>query len=244
MSNNKQKVVVLCVPGRFQNYLLHCLQHDHDLVGVVFQQSERPYQTKLRRLNNILRYLFKPARALRHLYARIALPKYEKRAEQRLQTEFADYAEWQDQPDNLNFITVNSINDLQVIEFIDGLKPDIVCVNGTQLIREPLLSKVDALPFGMINLHTGLSPYSRGGNCNLYMLLENKPQWVGGTVHYIDKGIDSGDIIHSYQVEMFADDSYESIDGRVFLTGMHALSDAIIQIANGQAHGVMVNCFY
>jgi len=231
--------MVFCAKGHFQHYLLHCIQEDHELVGVVFHQSEQlgqtVFQRKLQRFKKALSYLFNPLRALQYIRARLALPKFERRAETRLQTEFPRFSEWQKKPDKLNSITVDNINHPKVIEFVDQLKPDVICVNGTNLIREPLLSVAAELPLGIINLHTGLSPYSRGGNCNLFMLLENKPHLVGGTVHFIDKGIDSGDIIHSFQVPMLADDSFETIDGRVFLVGMHALNDAINKLVTQQA---------
>ena len=57
---------------------------------------------------------------------------------------------------------------------------------------------------GIINLHTGPSPYTRGGNCNLYALRDGHPEWVGVTVHYIDPGIDSGELIRTAQVPMHA----------------------------------------
>lgn len=239
MSNNKKKVMVFCAKGRFQYYLLHCIQRDHELVGVVYHQSERldqtPLQRKLRRFQNAFGYLLNPLRAVRYIHARLALPKFERQAEHRLQAEFPLFSEWQNEPQNLKSITVDNINASQAVEFVGQLNPDVVCVNGTNLIREPLLSIATELPLGIINLHTGLSPYSRGGNCNLFMLLENKPQFVGGTVHYIDKGIDSGDIIHSFQVPMLPDDTFEAIDGRVFLVGMHALNDAVAKLESQQA---------
>jgi methionyl-tRNA formyltransferase len=59
-----------------------------------------------------------------------------------------------------------------------------------ELIKEPLLS----LPKnGYINTHPSLLPYNRGKNYNFWALVEQAP--FGVTLHFIDSGIDTGDVI-------------------------------------------------
>ena len=59
-----------------------------------------------------------------------------------------------------------------------------------KLIKEPLLS----LPKnGYINTHPSLLPYNRGKHYNFWALVEKVP--FGVTLHFIDSGIDTGDII-------------------------------------------------
>jgi methionyl-tRNA formyltransferase len=86
-----------------------------------------------------------------------------------------------------------------------------------------------------VNLHTGLSPYSRGANCNLYMILEGHPELVGVTVHHIDPGIDSGDIIRSAQVPLEPGDNFETIDVRSFHVGIELLLAAARELVAGRA---------
>jgi len=236
MTEKKQKVkvVVLCVHGPFQHYLLNRLAQEHKLLGVVYVKSARQEQTFWQRCKHLANYL-NPVKTIRYLWAKCVLPKYEREAEQRLRNLYPEYEQWKEEPAKINAITVTNINDPRALAFVESLAPDIVCVNGTNLIREPLLSKGRQLKYGMLNLHTGLSPYSRGGNCNLFMLLEGKPELVGGTIHYIDKGIDSGDIVRTYQPNMNLDDPYEFIEGKVFIDGINKLSDAVSMIANGTA---------
>jgi methionyl-tRNA formyltransferase len=132
-------------------------------------------------------------------------------------------------------VTVPNVNETEAVAFVNRLKPDIVCVNGTNLLRQPMLDLAANIPFGIINLHTGLSPYSRGGNCNLFALLEGHPEWVGVTVHYIDPGIDSGDLIRTAQVPMDPDDTYDHIDARTFHLGIDLLVQAVSDVATRSA---------
>jgi methionyl-tRNA formyltransferase len=62
------------------------------------------------------------------------------------------------------------------------------------------------------------------------MLLENKPEYVGITVHHIDAGIDSGDIIISCRPALKADDNYEIIDAKCFHIGIEAMVHACKQL--------------
>jgi methionyl-tRNA formyltransferase len=45
----------------------------------------------------------------------------------------------------------------------------------------------------LVNLHVSLLPWNRGADPNLWSFVENTPKGV--TVHFIDEGLDTGDII-------------------------------------------------
>lgn len=88
----------------------------------------------------------------------------------------------------------SSINTQRVIEIIEKIKPDLVMVSGTSLIRKPLIEM--KFPKGMINLHTGISPYIKGGpNCTNWCLSNDEFHLIGNTIMWLDSGIDSGNII-------------------------------------------------
>ena len=223
--------MAFCATGPFQYYLLHLLLEQHDLVGVVFHAN---VSAKLSLWQRVKPY-FNVVSAIRYIYSRVFLPKYERQTEQLTLSYAPHFGSWQHRPKELKEISVADINSKITLDFVKSLAPDVIAVNGTNLIREPLLAFGASLKYGMLNLHTGLSPYSRGGNCNLFMLIEGRPELVGGTVHYIDKGIDSGDIVVSYRPILGENDPYEFIEAKVFIDGMHALSDAISRSANEHA---------
>lgn len=60
-----------------------------------------------------------------------------------------------------------------------------------------------------INLHMGISPYYRGSACNFWALYDNKPNFVGATIHFLDKNIDSGKIITSCAPKYENEDAFE-----------------------------------
>lgn len=53
-------------------------------------------------------------------------------------------------------------------------------------------------PRGVINLHLALLPYGRGAHPNVWSIVERTP--AGVTLHYMDQGIDIGDILAQQEV--------------------------------------------
>ena len=104
--------------------------------------------------------------------------------------------EFQSAPD-VSTWNVAEVNDELTSEVITNTDPDVVLVSGTNLLRSQLIAHANGSSrYGTINLHTGLSPYIRGGpNCTNWCLATRRPWMIGNTVMWIDKGIDSGDIL-------------------------------------------------
>ena len=89
---------------------------------------------------------------------------------------------------------VEQINSEITGEFSQSFSPDLILVSGTSLIRKKLLAGFSSAK--ILNLHTGLSPYVKGGpNCTNWCLANNQFHLIGNTIMWIDEGIDSGNIL-------------------------------------------------
>ena len=81
-------------------------------------------------------------------------------------------------------------------EMVSQLKPAfIISYNYRHLISEEVLN---LMPGRVINLHTSYLPYNRGSSPNFFSFLENTPKGV--TIHLMDKGLDTGDILCQREV--------------------------------------------
>jgi methionyl-tRNA formyltransferase len=88
-------------------------------------------------------------------------------------------------------------------ELIDEHGPAMVVIHGYRLIlRRPIL---DRLPDRVVNLHISYLPYNRGADPNLWSLLEDTP--AGVSIHYVDEGVDTGDVIAQRRLELGDDET-------------------------------------
>lgn len=226
------RVVTLTCPGRSQRHLVHRMATEHQLVGCVWMAAAPSSCTsRLRRCGNRLVH---PLELLKHLSARRANGRAEQEANGLEDGLFHVPQNSPSRAPDLPHRFVHDINHVDAVDFVKALKPDAILVNGTNLLREPWQSWASQIPHGIINIHTGLSPYSRGGNCNLFAILHGQLQCVGVTIHYIDAGIDSGEIIYTDRPNVHSGDTYESIETKVFRLGEDLAALILRQLQAGQ----------
>lgn len=88
---------------------------------------------------------------------------------------------------------------------VKKVSPDfIVSYNYKYIISKEI---IDCVRGKAVNLHISLLPWNRGYHPNVWSFLDDTPKGV--TIHYIDTGIDTGDII--VQKEILIDDNNETL---------------------------------
>lgn len=87
-------------------------------------------------------------------------------------------------------------------------KPDIIVVAYYPWILKK--EEYEDVPLGAINLHPGFLPYNRGMYPHIWPLFDKTP--CGVTIHYIDEGIDTGDIIAQKEIEVLPTDTAGSLE--------------------------------
>lgn len=87
----------------------------------------------------------------------------------------------------------------------------IVCAGYMRIIGETLLS---VYKNRIINIHPSLLPKYRGKDA-LGQALANKDRRLGITVHYVDEGMDTGQIIKQMEFVVKEDESREEIEHKL-----------------------------
>ena len=131
---------------------------------------------------------------------------------------------------------VPHINHPEVVKWARELKPDLICVFGTSLIRGDLLKEGR---LGIINLHGGLSPEYRGADCTFWALYNGEPEKVGCTLHYIDAGIDTGRLIAHISPEVHEGDGELELFWRAVQDSAEVYAEAVARLAQGEQLGRM-----
>lgn len=99
------------------------------------------------------------------------------------------------------------LNDTGFPARIKRMAPDIMLsVNFGYLLKKDLIR---IPPMGAINLHISYLPYNRGAYPNVWCIVDGTP--AGATLHYIDEGIDTGDIIAQKKIEVDLLDTGETV---------------------------------
>ena len=124
----------------------------------------------------------------------------------------------------------SNINDKDFLERLRSYRSDLfVSLFFDQIFREEIMN----IPrLKTINCHAGKLPYYRG-RCVLNWVLINDEKEFGITVHYMDEGIDTGDIILQRTYPITDSDTYRTLRERAFVECPNILYDAIKQIQSG-----------
>lgn len=121
-------------------------------------------------------------------------------------------------------------NDATSKDLLEENKPDILVLGGTRIIKPHILET----PLrATVNAHPGLLPWLRGSASVGWALYKDMPQ--GATVHFIDPGIDTGDIILRRELPVYHNDTYESLNYRIALLSATLMVEAIKFLEKGEA---------
>lgn len=111
----------------------------------------------------------------------------------------------------------------------------LVSMSFNQILRRDILHLA---PGGFINCHAGALPMYRGRNILNWALI-NGEEAFGVTVHYVDEGIDTGDIIRQDLVPITPQTTYADILELAYEQCADTLLHALLDIRNG---GVQRRC--
>jgi methionyl-tRNA formyltransferase len=132
----------------------------------------------------------------------------------------------------MNVLSVASINDPSVIDFVADSSPDICVITCVTILSK---ATIDALGVKIINIHGGHLPHYRGCHCFFFALYEGNFDQIGSTIHYVDAGIDTGDIIEVVRPAIRADDNAEKLYCRAELAAAHRLIHWLKQLSKGES---------
>ena len=105
---------------------------------------------------------------------------------------------------------------------------ELICLAGfMRLLRAPLL---DTFGGRILNIHPSLLPSYPGLNA-WAQALEAGARESGCTVHYVDAGMDTGQIVAQAAVPVLSDDTAESLHSRIQIEEHRIYPEAIAKVA-------------
>lgn len=122
----------------------------------------------------------------------------------------------------------------QIIEALEEADTDLIVLAGyMQILPLPIVTKYENK---IINIHPSLIPKHCGqgfyGRKVHESVINSGDKESGATVHYVDEGVDTGDIIIQQKVDVLEDDTVETLAERVLKVEHLILVSAINRIVN------------
>jgi methionyl-tRNA formyltransferase len=87
----------------------------------------------------------------------------------------------------------------ETVTLLQKIKPDVLKIITGEIIRRPVL-EIPAI--GTVNTHAGILPDYRGIDSAYWAVIEGKKHEIGVTVHFVDEGIDTGEILVTNRLQI------------------------------------------
>ena len=131
---------------------------------------------------------------------------------------------------NIDYFSNVKVNSSEFLSLVVELDLDLlVSMSFNQIFRQPLLN----IPkLGIINCHSGKLPYYRGRNILNWALINDEKEF-GITVHYVNEGIDTGDIIKQKCFPINDLDDYDSLLNIAYVECAEILYSSIKEMQEG-----------
>lgn len=109
---------------------------------------------------------------------------------------------------SIDYISKAYVNRPDFIEKVKSYKPDLlVSMSYNQIFKKEI---IESVPLNIINCHAGKLPFYRGRNILNWCLINDEKDF-GITVHFVDEGIDTGDIILQRIYPITDEDNYQTL---------------------------------
>lgn len=109
----------------------------------------------------------------------------------------------------------NALGDVETLGRLRRLDLDLLILAWWPYIVGPPVIQLARI--GCLNFHNSLLPHNRGKHPNFWAIVEGSP--YGVTLHFVDAGVDTGDIIFQKEVDSTWEDTGETLHRK----GKHAV---------------------
>lgn len=136
---------------------------------------------------------------------------------------------------NLPVYQPEKIRDEEFIKTLRSFNADIfIVVAYGQILPEEILN---IPPMGCVNVHGSLLPKYRGA-APIQMAIVNGEEKTGVTIMYMEKGLDSGDMILKKEMPIEKTDTYGTLHDKMCVVGAEALIEALELMEQGKVNAV------
>jgi methionyl-tRNA formyltransferase len=224
----KPQLVILATDGQSTNMLYHALKNDYHIVKVILEERISRGELVQKRLKK-----FSVSQVAGQLLFQVFyLPLLRRKSFQRLKAIEQQFGLINETIPQRVCEWVYSANSEACHTLLKALNPDAVILCGTRILNPETLNCL-TVPF--VNIHAGITPLYRGVHGGYWALANNDPANCGVTVHLVDSGIDTGNILAQTTISPTAEDNFTTYPILQLAKGIALLKDCLPAVINGTA---------
>ncbi len=134
----------------------------------------------------------------------------------------------------LRLLQPDKLKDENFIKELTIIKPDLQVVVAFRILPEAVFT----IPaFGTFNLHASLLPQYRGAAPINWVLINGEPE-TGLTTFFIDRNIDTGNILFQEKIKILNSDNAGTLHDKMMLMGSGLILKTIKMIESGNYHEI------
>jgi folate-dependent phosphoribosylglycinamide formyltransferase PurN len=122
-------------------------------------------------------------------------------------------------------------NSPEVLEIIEGAKPNLLISYGCGILSDEILTAVKGEAW---NIHGGLSPWYKGGITMFWPSYMLEPQMTGMTIHDLTSNLDAGDVIHQCTADLVRGDGIHDLACRAVVKAGSEIIELVRMLSSGQ----------
>jgi methionyl-tRNA formyltransferase len=126
---------------------------------------------------------------------------------------------------------VSTVNDVTVRRLLHQARPDVTVVTCTTVLNPQTIAAAGG---PILNIHGGYLPDYRGWYGFFFAMYNRTFDKIGSTIHFIDAGIDTGDIVKVVQPTIHPADGPEQLYCRAERLAVHCLMDLLASLERGE----------
>ncbi|WP_321974872.1 formyltransferase family protein [Aureibaculum sp. 2210JD6-5] len=132
--------------------------------------------------------------------------------------------------------TITTPNSKKFRDYLVALNLDVIINQSQNIIKKELL---DIPKIGVLNRHNALLPKNRG-RLTPFWVAFNGEEETGVSIHFVEEGIDSGDIIVQKKYKVTKKDNFNSIVKKNYTIAAKAMIEAL-EILESKEHNFINN---
>lgn len=125
---------------------------------------------------------------------------------------------------------VRSVNDPACWELVRSYAPRAVVINGTRILSSKTIT---ALGVPVLNTHVGITPMYRGVHGAYWALAQGDATHCGVTVHVVDEGVDTGEVLHQALITPDERDNFATYPVMQMAVGSMLMVKALNEVVAG-----------